>query len=159
MGQRKPQPMHRRRSTLRLALGLVAAASLLACAPTRDNHGNIPLEQNAETIAPGEQTREQVRDALGTPSIRATFEQDEIWYYVGKRTETTAFFAPDVLEHRVLEIRFGADGRVSRVRTVDATKAVKPRLVDRETPTEGNELSILEQFVGNIGRFSPRTDQ
>ena len=151
--------MHRRRSTLGFALGVVAAAGLLACSPTRDNHGNIPLAQNAEAIAPGKQTRDQVLEALGTPSVQGTFEQDEIWYYVGKRTETTAFFAPDVLEHQVLEIRFGADGRVSRVRKVDATKAVKPRLVDRETPTEGNELSILEQFVGNIGRFSPRAGQ
>ena len=108
-----------------------------------------------EKIAPGKQTREQVQETLGTPSTRGNFAGDEIWFYIGKRTETTAFFAPDVLEHQVLEIRFGEDGRVSRVSQIDATKAAKPRPVDRETPTEGKKLTILEQFIGNIGRFTP----
>ena len=31
-------------------------------------------------------------------------------------------------------------------------------MVDRETPTSGNEMSVLEQFLGNIGRFNP-TDE
>ena len=138
-------------------LGVVAAAAigLLACAPARDNHGNIPLAEATEKIAPGKQTREQVQETLGTPSTRGNFAGDEIWFYIGKRTETTAFFAPDVLEHQVLEIRFGEDGRVSRVSQIDATKAAKPRPVDRETPTEGKKLTILEQFIGNIGRFTP----
>lgn len=138
-----------------LGVAAAAAAGLLACAPARDIHGNVPLAEATEKIAAGKQTREQVQETLGTPSTRATFEQDEIWYYIGKRTETTAFFAPDVLEHQVLEIRFGDDGRVSQVRKVDATKAVKPRPVDRETPTKGKKLTILEQFIGNIGRFTP----
>lgn len=146
---------HQHIRCLTLSAIAAVAAGLLACSPVRDNHGNIPLAEAAEKIAPGEQTREQVVAALGSPSTRATFEEDEIWYYIGKRTRTTAFFKPDVLEHQVIEIRFGDNGRVSAVRTVDATKAVKPRPVDRETPTEGNELSILEQFIGNIGRFSP----
>ncbi len=140
-----------------LCVVAVAAVGLLACAPTSDNHGNIPLAEATERIAPGEQTRQQVRETLGSPSVRGTFEQDEIWYYVGKRTETTSFFKPDVVEHQVLEIRFGGDGRVSQVRKVDATKAAKPDPVDRITPTKGNELTIIEQLIGNIGRFSPRT--
>ena len=137
----------------------VAAAGLLACAPNSDNHGNIPLAEATQKIAPGKQTREQVRETLGSPSTRATFEKDEIWYYVGKRTETIAFFKPDILEHQVLVIRFGDDGRVSQVRKVDATKAAKLDPVDRVTPTKGNDLTILEQLIGNIGRFTPRTDQ
>ena len=151
------EPMQGRPPFRCFTLGVVAAAALglAACAPARDNHGNIPLAEATEKIAPGKQTREQVQDALGTPSARGTFEGDEIWYYIGKRTETTAFFAPDVLEHRVLEIRFGEDGRVSRFRTVDATKAAKPRLVERETPTKGKKLTLLEQLIGNIGRFTP----
>ena len=149
--------MQQRRPIRCFTLGVVAAAALglLACAPARDNHGNIPLAESTEKIQPGKQTRDDVLKALGTPSIRGTFEKDDIWYYVGKRTETTAFFAPDVLEHQVLEIRFGQDGLVSGIRKVDATKVAKPRLVDRETPTKGKELSVLEQFIGNIGRFTP----
>jgi hypothetical protein len=31
-------------------------------------------------------------------------------------------------------------------------------IVERETPTAGSEMSALEQFIGNIGRFNPPAD-
>ena len=141
--------------------GVVAAAAalLLSCTPIQDNNGNIPLAESMEKIAPGKQTREQVKDTLGSPSAMGTFEEDDVWYYIGKRTKTVAFLKPEVLEHQVIEIRFGADGRVSQVNAIDATQAAKPEPVDRVTPTEGNELTILEQLIGNIGRFTPNTER
>jgi hypothetical protein len=30
--------------------------------------------------------------------------------------------------------------------------------VERETPTAGSELTALEQFIGNIGRFNAPVD-
>ncbi len=140
-------------------VAVAAAAGLLACSPIRDNNGNIPLSESLEKIAPGEQTREQVRETLGTPSARGIFGEDDVWYYIGKRTETVAFLKPDVLEHQVIEIRFGSDGRVSRVNAIDATRFAKPDPVDRVTPTEGNEFTFLEQLIGNIGRFTPQTSE
>ena len=141
--------------------GVVAAAAalLLACSPIQDNNGNIPIAESMEKIAPGKQTREQVKQTLGTPSAVSAFEANPAWYYIGKRTRTVAFLKPEVLEHQVVEIRFGADGRVSEVNTIDATGFAKPDLVDRVTPTEGNEFTILEQLIGNIGRFTPTTGQ
>lgn len=142
-----------------MILGAAAAAGLLACAPIQDNNGNIPLAESIEKIAPGKQTREQVRETLGSPSARGIFEEDEIWYYIGKRTETVAFLKPDVVEHQVIEIRFGNDGRVSRIDTIDANQAAKPDPVDRVTPTEGKKFTFLEQLIGNIGRFTPREEE
>ena len=141
--------------------GLVAAAAalLLSCTPIQDNNGNIPLAESMEQIAPGKQTREQVKQTLGSPSAVGVFEENDVWYYIGKRTETVAFLKPEVLEHQVVEIRFGADGRVSQVNTIDATQVAKPEPVDRVTPTEGNEFTILEQLIGNIGRFTPNTER
>ena len=142
--------------------GVVAAAAaalLFACSPIQDNNGNIPLAESMEKIAPGKQTREQVRETLGTPSAVGAFEESDVWYYIGKRTRTVAFLKPEVLEHRVVEIRFGADGRVSEVNAIDATQVAKPDPVDRVTPTEGNEFTILEQLIGNIGRFTPNTER
>ena len=145
--------------SLTAGVAVAAAAGLLACSPIRDNNGNIPLAESLEKIAPGEQTREQVRETLGTPSARGIFEEDDVWYYIGKRTETVAFLKPDVLEHQVIEIRFGSDGRVSQVNAIDATQVAKPDPVDRVTPTEGNEFTFLEQLIGNIGRFTPQTGE
>ena len=150
--------MHARHSIRCLTLGAVVAL-LAACTPIRDNNGNIPLAEAMEKIEPGKQTREQVMETLGSPSARGAFEENDVWYYVGKRTRTVAFLKPEVLEHQVVEIRFGADGRVSQVNAIDATQVAKPDPVDRVTPTEGNEFTILEQLIGNIGRFTPNTNQ
>lgn len=136
-----------------------AAALVLSCTPIQDNNGNIPLAESMEKIAPGQQTREQVKETLGSPSAMGVFEENDVWYYIGKRTKTVAFLKPEVLEHQVIEIRFGADGLVSQVNTIDATQAAKPDPVDRVTPTEGNEFTILEQLIGNIGRFTPNTER
>ena len=141
--------------------GVVAAATalLLACSPIQDNNGNIPIAESMEKIAPGKQTREQVKETLGSPSAVGAFEANAVWYYIGKRTRTIAFLEPDVLEHQVVEIRLGADGRVSEVTTIDATRFDKPDPAGRVTPTEGNEFTILERLIGNIGRFTPTTDR
>lgn len=134
-------------------LPLALAAALGACSPTVDNRGNIPLAEVVERIKPGAQSREQVREMLGTPSTVASFG-GETWYYIGKRTETFAFFAPTVLEQKVLAIRFDKDGMVAAVRSYDGKDAREVSLVERETPTKGKELGFLEQIIGNIGRFS-----
>ncbi len=133
----------------------IAAAALAACSPIRDNNGNLLRADLLQTIEPGKHSREQVRQVLGSPSARTTFGDNKAWYYIGKRTETTAFLEPEVLEHQVIEIRFGDDDRVSGIRKLDASKAGKPVPVARVTPARGNEFTILEHIIGNIGRFTP----
>ena len=57
-----------------------------------------------------------------------------------------------------MAIEFDEQGTVSRIDRHDLNGAREIDLVDRETPTSGNEMSVLEQFLGNIGRFNP-TDE
>ena len=53
-----------------------------------------------------------------------------------------------------MAIRFDGRGLVERVDRagLDAAQAVVP--AEETTPTRGNELTILEQVVSNIGRFN-----
>ena len=128
------------------------AAALGACSPTVDIHGNIPKQELVEEIVAGTTTREQVSGMLGTPSAVATFD-DDAWYYVGKRTSRVAFFEPEMLERHVLVIRFDADGAVRQVERLDKDDGRAVDIVARTTPTRGRELTIMEQLIGNIGRF------
>ena len=136
------------------ALAAAAAAMPAGCSPRLDNNGNLPLAEAVEAIEPGKQTREQVAAALGSPSTRATFQQDQVWYYIGKRTESLAFFKPTVIEHRVVEIHFDSAGIVKDVKLRDAKAAKTIELVERTMPTMGNELTFIEQLIGNLGRFN-----
>lgn len=141
-----------------MAFAVLSAAGMAlpaGCSPTLDNNGNIPLVEVVDKVKPGKQNREQVASMLGSPSTRATFQQNQIWYYIGKRTESLAFFRPTVIEHKVVEIRFDGAGIVKEVKLHDAKAAKKIELVERTTPTKGNELTFMEQLIGNLGRFNP----
>jgi outer membrane protein assembly factor BamE (lipoprotein component of BamABCDE complex) len=137
-----------------LVLAAASAAALAACTPEKDLHGMLPDKELIAEIKPGQTRQEDVTRILGTPSAMATFDK-EIWYYIGEKTETVAFFKPDVLEQKVLVVRFNKDGLVEDVEQVDGKKdgkAVTP--VARETPTKGKEMTIIQQLVGNVGRFN-----
>lgn len=135
------------------ALALVAALALGACTPTVDLRGNLPAPENLAEIKPGKTTRDEVQQLLGTPSTTSTFG-DESWQYISARTETKAFFKPEVKDRKVVSITFDRSGVVKDVIERGLEDGVAINSVERETPTAGKELSILEQLVGNIGKFS-----
>jgi len=139
---------------LRLPLAATALAVLLsACAPNLVQRGNLPDPELLSRIQPGSQTRNQVADLLGSPSSIATFG-DEVWYYISSQTQTIAFYEPEVLEQKVVAIAFDGDGRVKTVRTYGLEDAQEIEPVARITPTGGREITVLEQLIGNLGRFS-----
>jgi outer membrane protein assembly factor BamE (lipoprotein component of BamABCDE complex) len=93
------------------------------------------------------------REALGTPSTTAAFD-DNTWYYFGETTQREAFYDPELIERHVLILRFDDGGLLSEVGTRDANSGREVTLVSRETPTAGHSFTVIEQILGNIGRFS-----
>lgn len=135
-----------------LLLGLTLA-TLAGCTPQIDTRGNLPDADAVLEIQPGIDDRNKVAAVLGTPSTVSTFE-DDTWYYVSRRTEQLAFFEPEVVDQQVVMVKFGDDGLVSdmKVYGLEDGQIIEP--VERTTPTSGRELTILQQFFGNIGRFN-----
>lgn len=128
-------------------------AALGACSPRLAVRGNLPDPEQVVEVLPGESDREDVQRILGSPSTLSTF-QDSTWYYIGERTEQTAFFKPDVVERSVLTITFNDAGLVDDTKLYTIEDGQEIAMVDRQTPTEGNELTIWQQLIGNIGRFT-----
>jgi outer membrane protein assembly factor BamE (lipoprotein component of BamABCDE complex) len=93
---------------------LASVVALAACAPRIDQRGNLLDPDAVLAVKPGEQTKEQVAQLLGTPSTVATFN-DKIWYYVSKRTSTTAFFEPSITDQQVVVIKFNDSNVVENV--------------------------------------------
>lgn len=138
-----------------LALLLTAGA----CSPTVSTHGHRIDEDILAQIEPGQTSRDQVESLLGSPSSRSTFD-DGSWYYVSQRTERKSFYQENLVDQQVVTITFDPSGVVEAVdrNALDDARQIQP--VERETPTEGNELSLLEQFIGNVGRFNlPETQR
>jgi outer membrane protein assembly factor BamE (lipoprotein component of BamABCDE complex) len=138
---------------LRLLAGAAAAMAIAGCAPTVDQRGNLPDADNVLAIQPGTSTKDEVAQLLGTPSAIATFN-DRTWYYISKRTETVAFFNPDVIDQQVLVVRFDEVDVVQQVAMLGMDDANEVDMVSRETPTFGTRLTVVQQLLGNIGRFT-----
>lgn len=138
---------------------LVAACLAAAgCSARIDSRGNQPDPDRLGEIAPGEHNRDDVADILGSPSSVAMFG-DETWYYISKRTETLAFLAPEVTERQVVVIRFDRQGIVNDIGYLGLDDEREIEFVERETPTAGNEISLIDQLLGNIGRFGGEGDE
>jgi outer membrane protein assembly factor BamE (lipoprotein component of BamABCDE complex) len=141
-------------SALPTILGASALLLLLgACAPRVDTHGFMPNPELIEQVEPGQVSKLDVADILGSPSTIATFDNDT-WYYITQKTQNFAFFKPEIVDQQVLVVNFDDQDIVSNVNryTIEDGLIVDP--VSRTTPTVGNELTFLQQLFGNIGRFA-----
>jgi len=142
------------RSAPRLRWLLLASVAVLAaCSPRIDQRGNLLDPDAVLAVQPGVQSKDQVAQLLGTPSTVATFD-DKTWYYISKRTETTAFFPSDITDQQVLVIKFNEANVVEKVQVYGMDDAYEIEPVARTTPTYGAHLTILQQLFGNIGRFT-----
>src|SRR6185312_2391266 len=124
---------------------LASVAALAACSPRIDQRGNLLDPDAVLAVQPGVQTKDQVAQLLGTPSTVATFD-DKTWYYISKRTETTAFFPSDITDQQVLFVRFNDSNVVENLKFYRKKKAYEIEPVGRTTPTYGQKLTILQQL-------------
>jgi outer membrane protein assembly factor BamE (lipoprotein component of BamABCDE complex) len=148
-----------RRSTLRRLLSPSIAAAGLgalvvgACDPIVDVHGHVPTPGAMEKLEVGSQSRDDVLRLLGSPSSIGNFS-DGTWYYITQRQESMAFLEPKIVEQKVTAISFGDNGRIKEIKTFGLQDAKDAGMVDRKTPTVGKELTVVEQILGNVGRFN-----
>ncbi len=133
--------------------GCVAVAAMLllgACSPITATHGNLVDDERLERIEVGRSDTGDVINALGSPTVISTFDENT-WYYVGRATERLAFFKPRVAEQRIVEVRFDENGTLTAIEDVDPELRRDINPVGRETPTGGRQLSFFEQIFGNLG--------
>jgi len=130
---------------------LLLSVGLLACSPTVVQHGHNIDPASIALISPGQTSREDVARLLGSPSTLATFDGD--WYYVSQRREVRSFFQSKITNQDVVTIKFDDLGIVTEVAQLDLEQSVDVKPESDQTRTLGTEISVVEQLLGNIGRF------
>ena len=138
---------------LSLSIVTLAAALLTGCAKDIDARGNLPTPEAVTRLAPGEQTRQDVQNLLGTPATTSVFD-NETWYYISSQTTQYAFYPTEELERTVYVVEFDPRGILKEVRKLDANSGREIQVASRETVTKGREYSLIEQLIGNLGRFN-----
>ena len=143
------------RRSKHLLLAAASAMALSACEATYTNHGFAPQIAQLEQISSSD-TRGSVLRRLGQPSATGTFDSEN-WYYQASRVENYAFYAPKVVDRKVVAIRFDDAGRVTNVARYGIEDGQVIDLITRKTPTYGREITLLQQLFGNLGRVGADT--
>lgn len=130
-------------------------ATATACEPVVDLRGNLPAPERLAEIKPGRFTKSDIQALLGTPASTAVFG-DERWYYISSKIETVAFFKPEELERQVVIIDFDRTGTVTDIRKLTLQDGKDVSMVTRETPSAGRDMSVIEQLLGNVGKFNSK---
>ena len=131
---------------------LLSCVAITGCTPTQATRGNIVEDYRIEEIVPGVSTRTSVLQSLGSPTTEAPFDEN-VWYYIGQKTEKRGIFDPKVVDKKIVVVAFNPDGVVQTIDKVNADQIDVPR-VRRKTPTSGNEITVMQQLLGNVGRFN-----
>ena len=112
----------------------------------------VPTDDELALIKPGVHNRGDVRIILGSPSTVARFKP-KAWYYVESQFKKKAIANSSLLARKIIEVQFDDRGFVKKIKSFDTTDEQKIRPVERETPTGGKQLTIIQQLIGNAGRF------
>lgn len=148
----KNTSVHTKAKSLLIALLGFSALALGGCAKDINARGNLPPEEAFTQLEPGQQTRQDVQLILGTPSTTSSFGP-ETWYYISALTTQYAFYSVEEIERDVYALSFDERGILQEVKTYGLDDGEDIQVVERETPTMGREFSLIEQLIGNLGRF------
>ena len=128
--------------------------ALTACIPPQvQNRGHVDALGHMKDIVVGTTTRDQVRGLLGTPSLTNNYGL-ETWYYISKQKQAIAFLKPEITDQHVTRIAFDQTGVVTQLETKTLKDSKFVSVAKEVTPTEGQQLGLFEQMLGNVGRFN-----
>lgn len=135
-----------------LALGLLlSACSIFEAAPTL--RGNRIDADQLKELTPGTSTRNDVTALVGSPTVRAPFD-DNTWIYISETTAPRIGRMPGVREQNVIVLTFNETGVLQGIEKKNLDDSLSVDVVTRTTPSPGTEASFMQQLFGNIGRFN-----
>ena len=157
----KAVPRNEGRPRWRLMAASVAALFLMtACADIRieNRHGYMPDQTMIEKVRPGVHDTTSVRRLLGSPATEANFN-GRTWVYITKHTKRVAFLPEETVEQKVLTVKFDKAGLVKGLKQYTLADGKKIEIAEDKTPTHGSELTVMQQLLGNLGRFNTQLQE
>ncbi len=116
--------------------------------------GNRVDADGLAQLVPGISTRADVTAAIGSPTARASFNDDQ-WIYIGEVTRPVIAGTQQVLGQQVYVVSFDQAGVLRGIEHKTGKDSQPVQVVSRTTPSPGSSASFLQQLLGNVGKFSP----
>ena len=128
---------------------LIAGCSLMGT----NRVGDAPEEVRVNAIKPKKHSKEDVARLLGSPTSITLFEK-ESWLYIESVEQKRLFLLPKEIERNVIQVTFNKDNLVESVHKYKMEDGKKIAYDKDATPVEGKDLSVVDELVGNFGRFA-----
>ena len=134
-----------------LLVGLLSGCSFFA-APIVP-HGNRIDADLLKELVPGTSSRADATALLGSPTSKATFDEDT-WIYVGQTLQSRIGRTPGVRSQDVVLLSFNDQGVLQNIKRLNLDDAKSVAMASGATPSPGSEASFMQQLLGNVGRFT-----
>lgn len=143
-----------------LLLAMLLCTGLSGCGTTDlwtfppQTRGNKVDPENLVQLVPGTSSRADVTSLIGSPTAKATFD-DNTWLYISE--VTTPVIAGRLAEHEqhVVVMKFDQAGTLRSIDKKGMDDAQPISMAAGATPSPGNNVNILQELLGNVGRFTP----
>ncbi len=137
---------------LTTSLGACSAPDFIGFAPqTRGNKVDPDL---LAQLVPGTSSKADVTALIGTPTAKATFD-DNTWIYIGEVTRPLIGGTLKVHDQHVVVMTFDQGGVLRNIERRGESDKLDVAIAGGATASPGNDASILQQLLGNVGRFNP----
>ena len=135
---------------------LRACFALSACSlveAPRQLRGNRVDAEQLRDLVPGTSRKTDATALLGSPSARATFD-DNTWIYISETTRTRVGRTPGIAAQDVTVLTFDEGGVLRSVKSLNQDDSRPVDIVTRSTPSPGSEASFIQQLLGNVGKYN-----
>jgi outer membrane protein assembly factor BamE (lipoprotein component of BamABCDE complex) len=143
------------------AIVLLPLLSSLTCCgifgffdPTLRQRGTRVDPVALNELIPGTSSRADVQALIGSPTARATFD-DNTWIYISQVTSTRIARTPGVRDQQVVILTFDPNGTLRGIARKTKADGEPIAMAAGATPSPGSEASFLQQLFGNVGKFTP----
>ncbi len=116
--------------------------------------GNLVDQDVLKELVPGTSTRADATALLGSPTSKATFD-DNTWLYIGEVTQKQIARTQEVVNQQVIVLTFSDTGVLQKIRRLNQDDSLPVTVASGATPSPGSEASLLQQLFGSIGRYNP----
>ncbi len=140
--------------TLILLLPLGGCGVITLFNPTHAHRGQIVDADALKELVPGTSSRADATSLLGSPTARATFD-DNTWIYISQITSTRIGRTPGITAQKVIVLKFDPKGTLTGIRQLDRQDGKQIAMAAGATPSPGSEASFMQQLLGNVGKFTP----
>lgn len=131
--------------------------ALSACTAIQAQRGQIIPDEQLAQLKIGTTSKAEVLALIGTPTSVSAFD-DMQWYYIGEDTKQIGIHPAIPVVRRVVSLKFDTKGTLTDEHVLSKEDGEKIAMRPSTTQVMGEEPTLVQQLIGNVGRFSGSGD-